>query len=100
MNTPPSREERQDEKRLAAPPGRFLHRAALRQPRLRCGLVIALDGERGEALVARNEQLRLAHRLRDGQRLAVDLLTALEVAATLVDLGQDDERHGQMAALP
>src|SRR5437899_1472640 len=54
-----SRQERQDQERVAGPAGSLLYVAALRQPRLGLGLVVALDGEGGETFIARHEELRL-----------------------------------------
>src|SRR6266542_6804474 len=91
-----SRQERQDQERVAGPAGSLLYVAALRQPRLGLGLVVALDGEGGETFIARHEELRLADRLGDLEGAAIVPFAPLMIAAALVDLGQDDERHGQM----
>ena len=63
-----SAEEWEYEERVGAPAGRLLDLAAARQPGLGLRLVTALDGERGESFVAREQELRLAHGLRDAQR--------------------------------
>src|SRR5581483_12349299 len=98
-DAPGSAQERQDEERVAAPAGRRLHLAAARHPPLGLLVVPALDGQRGEALVAREEELRLADLLGDGEGAPVVVRAPLLVAPALVDLGEDDERDRQVAPL-
>src|SRR5262245_16123279 len=94
-----STQERQDEEGVAGPAGGFLHGPALGEPSLGFLLEIALDRERGEPLVARHQELRFTDRLGDREGPSVVVLTALVVAAALVDLPQDDQRHRQVVLL-
>src|SRR6266404_8153118 len=84
-----STEEREDEERVAAPAGRLLDFAAARQPRLGFRFVAPLDGERGQAFVTREQELRLADGLGDLQRAPVVVRARIVLAAALVDLGED-----------
>src|SRR5678816_4470289 len=99
MSTP-SAEKGQDEERVAGPARGFLYLAALGQPALGLRLVAGVDGQRGQAVVAGEEQLRLPDRAGDLERFAIVPRALLVLAATLMDLGQDDQRHRQMTALP
>src|SRR5438034_7675895 len=91
--------KRQHEKRIAAPAGRFLYVTAPRQPSLGFRFVAALDRERGQPFVAREQELRLADRLRHVERPLVVVSARFVVATALIDLRQDDERNGKVITL-
>src|SRR5262245_42900378 len=98
MSTP-SAEEGQDQERVAGPARGFLHLATLGQPPLGLSLVPGVDGQRGEAVVAREQQLRLAHGAGDVKRFAIIPRALLALATALVDLGEDDQGHWKVTAL-
>src|SRR5262245_48861365 len=94
-----STEKRQHEEGVATPAGGRLHLAAAGEPALGPVVVAPLDGERGQPVVAREQELGLAHVLGGGQRLPIAGGAPLVVAPALVDLSQDDEGNGQVTAL-
>src|SRR2546425_11757135 len=79
-----SAEKRQHEERVGAPAGGLLDLPAARQPRFRFWFVASLDGERGQALVAREQQLRLADGFRDLERAPVVGRARVVLAAALI----------------
>src|SRR5262245_21261565 len=99
MAISPSAEEGQHEERVAAPPRGGLYLAAAREPALGLVLVTALDGERGQPVVARKQELGLADFFGGGQGLPIARGALLVIAAALVDLPQDDQRDRQVIAL-
>src|SRR5512147_3165213 len=94
-----SAQKRQHQKSFARPPGLLLHRAAALEPAIGLGLVAALDRKRAQAVVAGHQQLRLADSLGELERLGVVAPARFGVAAALVDLREDDQRHGEVATL-
>src|SRR4030095_996161 len=99
MSTP-SAEKGQDKERVAGPARGFLYLATLGQPALVFRLVAGVDGQRGQAVVAGEEQLRLPDCAGDVERFAIIPRALLVLATALVDLREDDERYRQVAALP
>src|SRR4029450_11982691 len=98
MSTP-SAENGQNQERVAGPARGFLYLATLGQPALGLRLVAGVDGQRGQAVVAGEEQLRLPDRAGDLERFAIVPRALLVLAAALMDLGQDDEGNGKIPAL-
>src|SRR5262245_41111326 len=93
-------EKGQDEERVARPARRSLDLAALREPPLGLGLVARFDGERGQPVIAGEQQLGLADRARHLERFPIVPRTLRVIAPALVDLRQDDEGYRQVAVLP
>src|SRR5712691_4473204 len=99
MSISPSAEEGQHEKGVAAPSRRGLDLATAREPALGFVFTALLDGERGQPVIAREEELRLADLLGDVQRLPVGRGALVVGAAALVDLSENDQRDRQVIAL-
>src|SRR5262245_37686717 len=97
---PPSAEEGQYQDRVAGPARGLLHLVTPGQPPLGFRLVPGVDGQRGEAVVAREQQLRLANGAGDVERFAIIPRALLALAAALMDLGEDDQGHWEVTALP
>src|SRR5205823_13939640 len=91
--------KREDQERLVCPGGRSLYVLTHREPAFGTLLVARLDGQGREPFIAGKQELRLADRGGDVERLAVLPSTPLVVPSALVDLRQDDQRDGQVAAL-
>src|SRR5262249_43383658 len=99
ISTSPLAKEGQHEKGVAAPSRRGLDLATAREPALGFFLSALLDGERGQSVVAREQELRLADLLGDLERLPVARGALVPGAAALVDLPENDERDRQVIAL-
>ena len=61
--------------------------------------VAAIQVDRREAVVAREDQLRLSDPLGQRERLAIRVLRLLELAAALMDLRDHDQRNGEVIEL-
>ena len=59
-----------------------------------------IEANGGEAVIARDNKLRLADLFGYRQRLAVFVVRLLKLAPTLMDLCHDDQRHGKVVELP
>ena len=77
-------EKRQHEKTVAGPAGRLLDRPAAGEPLLGLRFVLSLDRQRGEAVIAGKEQLRLAELLGQTELLTVMLPAARVVPAIVL----------------
>jgi hypothetical protein len=62
-------------------------------------VVVTVEVERGQAIIAREEELRLPCRLDEGERLLIVAPRQLRVAMALLDLAQHYERHRQVVEL-
>src|SRR5207247_10476520 len=94
-----SSEKWQEHERVRVQPGSLAHVLGQREIALRFGLVAEVQVKRGQAIVAGEQELRLA-RLRDqAERLPVALEGARGVAVALVDLAQHDERDSEVVEL-
>ena len=58
---------------------------------LGAGPVAAIETDRGQPVVAGEEQLRLACLFRQRERLAIRVVRLLKIALALVDLRHDDQ---------
>src|SRR6478735_12476338 len=95
-----SAEEREQEERVGIEPGAFRQQAGFLHELLGTGAVAAIQVDRGQAVVAGEDQLRLADPLGERERLTVGVIRFLELSAALMDLRHDDQRNGEVVQLP
>ena len=94
-----SAQEREQQKRIRIETGSlakissFFHELCGTDP------VSTIKVNRREAVVARQDQLRLAYLFRQRERFMIDLLRLLELALTLMDLRHHDQRNRQVIQL-
>ena len=94
-----SAQEREQEEGIRIEPGAFTQKAGLLQELLRPRAVAAIQVDGRQAVVAREDELRLSDPLRQRQRLAIRGLRFLQLAAALMDLRHHDERNGEVIQL-
>src|SRR5712691_2920558 len=94
-----SAEERQEHQRVGVQSRARAQILGERQVALRLGLVVEVQVERGQAVIARKQELRLAGLLGQAERLGVVLERAGSLTAALVDLAEHDQRDGQVIEL-
>ena len=95
-----STQEREQEKRIRIEAGPFAELPGLFHVLLRPHAVAAIQVDRGETVVAREDQLRLPNPLSQRERLAIRVVGLLELAAALMDLRDHDERNREVVQLP
>src|SRR3990172_3152418 len=90
-------EKRQEHQRVRADAGALADGLCLLHEAFGLDLIAHLEIQRGETIVAREEQLRLARRLGKGLRFPIALERSRGIAAvTLIDLSQHDQRNREM----
>ena len=93
-------EKRQDHEGVGLDPGALAHLLRLRQVNLGHSLVPGIEIKSSEAIVAGEEQLRLADLFGQAQRFLIGGEGQSVVAVALVDLAQDDQRNRQVIEEP